>query len=259
MEDINSPKVEIKADLTQTIGKAYDDTLKEPLKSSSNVLSTVFDFFHNTVLYPMQKYNLYAKNKLENYALELQKRAQGIPKENLTFPRVNIIGPTFDGLKYNLDEEHIKEIFTNILISDMDNRKQNKVLPAYIEITKQLSKQDAMFLKNFENRDSNTFALVIPEYNVIPGGSISLGKELIFAKEEIITLNDLVIDNLERLNILKIYDDRYITESQLYDICFKKVQHKYINSSPLQVELTYKKAVLMITEFGKNFIDICLS
>ena len=139
----NLPKIEIKADLTKVTENAYNDTLKEPLKSSSKITSTVLNFFYNTVLYPMQKYNLYAEDKLKKYAEDLQNRAKKIPEKNLVNPRVNILGPTVEGLKYNLDEEYIKEMFTNILLSDMDNRKQSKVLPSYIEIIKQLSKEDA--------------------------------------------------------------------------------------------------------------------
>ena len=251
----NFSKLEVKADITKPIETA----LTEPLNSSSNIITTVLDFFHNTVLYPLQKYNLYAKNKLYNYAKELENRVKQIPEENLIHPRVNILGPAIDGLKYNLDEEYIKEMFTNILVSDMNNKKQNKVLPAYIEIIKQISQEDALFLKNFANLKINVYALDIIKYDVVHNSSIPLGKELALSENEIIKLNDIVIDNLERLNILKIYDDRYITNSPLYDLCFKKVKHKYTNFNPLQISLTYQKAILKITDFGKNFIDICLS
>ncbi len=221
MSENNLPKVEVKADLTETIEKAYDDTLKEPLKSSSSIVTTVVDFFHNTVMYPMQKYNLYAKDKLQNYATELQNRAQTIPSKHLISPRVNILGPTIDGLKYNLDEEYIKEMFTNILLSEMDNTKQSQVLPAYIEIVKQLSKDDAEFLENFNGKDIDTFAVDILQYHIpSSSGSFSLDKILILSENHTIKLNKVVIDNLERVNILKIYDDRSITDSQLYDIRF---------------------------------------
>ena len=149
MKDENELKNGITADLTKVAENAYDDTLKKPLQNTSGIVSTVIDFFHNTVLYPMQQYNLYAKNKLEKYAEDLKKKVEDIPSENLVSPRVNILGSTIDGLKYNLDEEYIKEMFTNILTSEMDNRKQSKVLPSYIEIVKQLSKADTEMLQFF--------------------------------------------------------------------------------------------------------------
>ena len=51
----NLPQVEIKADLTNVTEKIYTNTLEEPLKSTSNITTTVLDFFYNTVMYPMQK------------------------------------------------------------------------------------------------------------------------------------------------------------------------------------------------------------
>ena len=264
----NLPKVEIKTDLTKTIEKTYDDTLKEPLKSSSMIVSTVLDFVRNTVMYPMQKYNLYAENKLKAYADKLENRIHTIPVENLISPRVNILGPTIDGLKYNLDEEYIKEMFENLLISDMDNRKQSKVLPAYIEIIKQLSKEDAEFLKLlFRNngslcavqmrlKDTNTDGYacicdyVIYDYN--SQGPISAYSTL--------QLNPLIIDNLQMHRLIELDYSLYYShpsKTEQYDILTNNIKGNYNLKDNQTFE--YKNGILRTTEFGRNFIDICLS
>lgn len=258
MYENNFPKVELKADLTKTVEKTYDDALKKPLKSSSGVVTTVLDFFHNTVLYPLQKYNLYANNKLQNYADELQNKVQTIPYENLVSPRVNILGPAIDSLKYNLDEDYIKDMFTNILISDMDNRKQNKVLPSYIEIVKQLSKEDAEFLKLFENYSTNNFALLFIRYDLSSSPNFN-GRELILDENTTITLNNIIIDNLERLNLIKICEDKALSNSQIYNIGFNLSKNKYENPGFFKIRLAYNKGCLILTDLGRNFIDICLS
>lgn len=49
---------------------------------------------------------------------------------------MNIMGPAVDILKYNLDEQHIKDIFVNIMSSEMNGEKQTKVLPSYIDIVR---------------------------------------------------------------------------------------------------------------------------
>lgn len=262
MEENNLPKVELKADLTKSIENAYNDTLKEPCKSSSGIVSTVLDFFHNTVLYPMQKYNLYAENKLQNYALELQNKAQSIPEENLISPRVNILGPTIEGLKYNLDEEHIKEMFTNILVSDMDNRKQNKVLPSYIEIVKQLSKEDAKTLKFLKEK-------VIKESPIIKIKYVFNNDGFTFVSDNIgllhdgkdTILDDIVLDNLCRLKLIELNFDMYMKNETVYKEAFEKIKLRdEFKTLPNDVkELGYSQGLLKITQFGKNFIDICLS
>ena len=136
----NKLPIEAKIDLTNVVNEVYNDTFHKILDSSSSTIASVIDFFYNTALYPVQKYNLYAKNKLSNYAIELEERAKEVSAENLVPPKINILGPTIENLKYNLDTDYLKEMFTNILISDMDKTKQDRVLPSYIEIVKQFSK-----------------------------------------------------------------------------------------------------------------------
>ena len=265
MEKNNSPKVEITANLTKTIENAYDDGVKKTLKSSSGIVSTVLDFFHNTVMYPMQKYNLYAENKLNDYALHLQEETQKIPDKFLINPKVNILGPVFDGLKYNLDEEYIKEMFTNILISDMDIRKQNKVLPSYIEVVKQLSRDDAMFLKELKDER------LIKDLPIIKFKEVdNKNKYFNYVTSSIICLPDnkfkeippIVLDNLLRLQIIDIPHDQYIANITLYNDIFNMLKEtepllKFNNLENKHLDIDKMK--LEFTQYGKNFIDICLS
>lgn len=269
-EPIIETKAEVKLDLTSTVESAYNDALKKPARSSSDIVTTFVDFIHNTLLYPMQKYNLYAKDKLQRYVMTLEERVQQIPMENLVSPKVNILGPTIDGLKYNLDEDYIKEMFTNILLSDMDNRKQNRVLPSYIEIVKQLSKEDAEFLINLKNFNGRfcSISLELEEQNI--EGSISLNQYIIYnykynefsktASFGMSKLDSLVTDTLKMHRLIEQNYEEYYTSSlanKEYNSLFDCVKSNY----KLQEgqKLTYSKGIVRLTSFGKNFIDICLS
>lgn len=264
----NLSKFEIKADVTGVLNKTYDDTLQKPLNSSSGIVTTVLDFFHNTVMYPMQKYNIYAENKLQNYATHLQSKAQTIPNQYLVNPRVNILGPTIDGLKYNLDEDYIKEMFTNILISDMDSRKQDKVLPSYIEIVKQLSKEDAKFLSLISKTSDLIPSIQLKIINKDEDGFV-IGKKYIilnYCKKSDGTvqystkaINDIILDNLLRLRILECdYSNFYCPDAmEQYNSLFNSVKNQYLLNS--NQTLDYSKGYISITEFGLNFINICLS
>lgn len=265
MNDNNLPKVDINVDFTKTVEDAYTDGISKPLKSSSKAFTTLMDFFHNTVLYPMQKYNLYANNKLENYAIELQNKVKTIPAENLVSPRVNILGPTIDGLKYNLDEEYIKEMFTNILMSDMDDRTQNKVLPSYIEIVKQLSKDDAKFITNLKSNN------LIDELPIIKLKLVSNeDSSFNYISPSFICLSDgnyleipqIVLDNLTRLQILEVDYETFFQNATSYNKSFENLKKisKFIQySNKPNKHIEPKKGLLLFTSFGKNFIDVSLS
>lgn len=245
----------LQLDLTKVANKTYDDLASKPLKSTGNVGSTVIDFFHNFILYPLQKYNIYAESKLQNYKDELVKKANNIPKENLILPRVSIFGPTLEGLKYNLDEQYIKDMFTNILISDMDSTKQSKVLPAYIDIVRQLSKDDASFLKILRESEPYSKGFFYIELHnlekyILLGYTDSKGT---LSNFNIIKLNPIIIDNLLRLRLIEI-PSRFFTKQEVYNKMYEIVTSNYIITYG-----NYTPKILSITDFGKNFIDICLS
>lgn len=245
----------LQLDLTKVANKTYDDLASKTLKSTGNAGSTVVDFLHNFILYPLQKYNIYAEYKLQNYKDELVKKANKIPKESLTLPRVNIFGPTLEGLKYNLDEQYIKDMFTNILISDMDSTKQSKVLPAYIDIVRQLSKDDSSFLKTLRESESYSKGFFYIELHNLEN-YILLGytdSEGILSNFNIVKLNPIIIDNLLRLRLIEI-PSRFFTKQEVYN-----KMYEIVTSNSLITYGNYTPKILCITDFGKNFIDICLS
>lgn len=261
--DINNlPKIEVKADLTDVAKDTYTDTLKEPLKSGSGIVTTTLDFVHNTLLYPMQKYNLYAKNKLNNYQKELEQKATAIPPENLVEPKVNILGPAVEGLKYNLDEEYIKDMFTNILLADMDNRKQSKVLPSYIEVVKQLSIDDAKFLNFSKVNQLKNEPLMQLQINTTDGGCYIPSNDMfLITKQGYQLIPAIVLDNLSRLKIIDIDFMTWRNNVSLYTDAFEKIKEETMlhTISGDNQYLAFSKGLLKITDFGQNFIDICLS
>lgn len=252
----------LQMDLTEVANKTYDDLASKPLKSTGNTATTVVDFFHNFILYPMQKYNIYAEYKLQNYRNELIDKANKIPTKNLTLPRVNIFGPTLDGLKYNLDEEYIKDMFTNILLSDMDSTKQSKVLPSYVEIVRQLSKDDAELLQFIKENHIHTSPILKLKYNFNEGGYVYVSDRvgLIFHNDTIV-LDPIIIDNLCRLQLINLDFKETLKNTSIYDNEFEKIKKlDEFKVLPNKVkELDYSKGLLKLTSFGKNFIDICLS
>lgn len=259
----NLPKVEIKADLAKVTEEVYTDAFKNPLNSTSKITTTVLDFFHNTVMYPLQRYNLYAKDKLKKYEEDLKNKAQKIPNENLVSPRVNILGPTMEGLKYNLDEEHIKEIFTNILLSDMDNRKQDKILPAYIEIVKQLNPKDAKTLQQIKADVGQHAPILKLKYIFTNNGFTYVSDNilLLYNETKYVVLDSLVLDNLCRLKLIELDFNEYLSDETIYQNAFKLIKcSNAFKTLPHDVkELGYSQGLLKTTSFGQNFIDICLS
>lgn len=189
---------------------------------------------------------------------KMQAKYEAIPVDYQVEPSSYIALKGVNELNYCLEEEHLKEMFENLLISDMDSRKKGRVLPAYIDIVKQLSKEDAEFLKILGHYNTNNFALLFIRYS-ISSRSNFIGREVVLDERNVITLNNIVVDNLERLNLLKVCNDKSLSNSQIYNIGFNLAESKYDTPGFVKIELTYDEGCLLLTDFGKRFIDICLS
>ncbi len=204
--------------------------------------------------------------KMEIELKKMQEKYDNIPVEYQVEPTSYIALKGVNELSYALEEEHLKEMFENLLIADMDSRKQNKVLPAYIEIIKQLNKDDAKLLKLLYEDDYNICSISLELHTENEKGYSEIDNYIIYnfkIKDGItsfstLKLNPLITDNLLMHRLIEVnYTMYYPDRDKEYKTLFDSVKDKYEleeNSS-----LSYKKGVLRLTEFGLNFIEICLS
>lgn len=219
--------------------------------------------------------NLYiveGQYKMEKALEELKSKYEEIPEEFRVEPSSYISLKGVNELTYSLEEEHLKKMFQNILISDMDSRKKNRILPSYIEIIKQLSKDDAEFLKLLYESDNNKGGiaeiLIILKEKDETKGYDPLDEYIIYnyenkngiTKYNLLKLNKLVIDTLLMHRLIDVKFDIYLARSSAeeeYNTLFNSVKNNYEEKD--NTFISYEKGVICITEFGKNFIDICLN
>lgn len=203
--------------------------------------------------------------KLEQARQKMLEKYNKIPTENLIEPRTSNVLTVAKEFDYYLDEEHIKEMFINILISDMDTRKHNNVLPSYIDVVKQLSKEDAEFLVLLKNKKLiNDLPISRMKLETTKDSTFNYVSDyyICLHDNEYIPIKQLVLDNLLRLNIIQIPYDIYVPNITCYNDIFNILKEKpdfkaYLSSKEKILKNTKEK--LRFTDFGKNFIDICLS
>lgn len=72
-------------------------------------------------------------------------------------------------------------------------------------------------------------------------------------------ISSIIIDNLTRLKILELEFDRFLTNEVMYTNAVEKIKTETPFKMMPNDKLDYDKGILRVTDFGKNFIDICLS
>lgn len=213
-------------------------------------------------------YKFIGNYKLEKVLFEKYIIAQidNIDTKKIVEPRLSVVGPTIENLKYNMTEEQIRKMYENILIGELNEDIHSKILPAYIEIVKQLSKEDAVFLKSLKDTKKQQLSLLYVRLkNTTDSGYIEVEKIIVVHNNNnvghTIKPNKIVLENLERLNIIKTNDDITLNGEETSVKNAFDYYRSHFDESLLQKDLTlgYDIGMLEITEFGKNFIDICCS
>lgn len=234
----------------------YDDAIKPAIDNVK--------FFMNFLTADIKPY-MYAKmncskSKIELIDKDLRDGDKLIPEKNKVEPRLSIVGPAIDALKYKLDEEYIRKMFVKILVSEIDNRKQNKVFPVHVEIIRQISNEEALFITELSriiNKDNRFIIISMSEkYNSEKKSYAILNDENNNNNNKLIKLSSIVVDNLKRLQFIEVTHHENSLLKNDTDLSFiKKIDKEF----KLNNKWLYNKEIIKITNLGRSFIEICCS
>lgn len=266
--------IEIKseANLTEPIKQVTDRVVIPPIAEASKgitkLLSVVTTFIDNVTY----KYIANSEMKKKQFLEELSKKYNSIPEDNLKEPNISILGNVMESLKYNLNEDYLVEMYTNILISDMDSRTKNKCHVCFVEILKQLSKNDLEILnKIYMMKD--TSSIPFGRLNIVDSNNKMLKYEF-HNPIYVANINDYVIDdynafstsieNLNRLGLIGINYTKYYTDKSIYDSLVQEVLPSCTNvlndlrrDNP-EATIGCEKGILSINNLGYDLMQICL-
>ncbi len=82
----------------------------------------------------------------ENFQEDISAKASAIPPEQLVEPKASIAGPALQGLAFSHEEPSLKDMYLSLLATSMDGRVSTDAHPAFVEIIKQLTAEEAELL-----------------------------------------------------------------------------------------------------------------
>lgn len=257
--DINNENILIKregkTDLTQVANEAYKDGGKDFVKQLGQAGATFIEFYNNTIGGLFELYNTWARLKIEQTKEDIANRMLKIPNEKLTTPKINVLGPALEGLKYNLNEEELKEMFENLIVNSCNSDYSDTIHPRFAEIIKQLSSSDAILLKEL----SSDTSIVYPIVNII--NKLENNYNIIFqnfynSKSLSIHKVPMALNNLQSLGIIKINFSEFISDTTVYDSITKT--DFYTELARTYPNISYKKGMISFTALGENFARVCI-
>ncbi len=263
---IPSGKVKDVIDATTGLVKAipvYEDAVQPAAKQVGKALETVTKAV-NVALAPLSLL-VWGYDKIQEFIdNSVAKKLENIPEERIQTPDPHIAGPALEALKYTGENESLREMFANLIANTMDSETAKKSHPAFVDIIKSMTSDEAKILKVFfpgiykpimdlkrkmKKGDKG-------EHNILDNYS-AIGKE---AGCEHLDLVPNYIDNLCRLGLLIMPSGRSLVGKSSYYILtetdeYKAFKAKHESEYTTTVEI---KKYIELTNLGGQFRQACV-
>lgn len=255
---------------TEFLPNVVNPASKEIGLAIGNIFKTVFMPF----ALMSEKADIYKQTQIQEFAREINTELEQIPENQLTQPRVSIVGSALENSKYCLEENELRELFAKQIASAANSKKQSYVRQSFAEIIKQLEPIDIKNLKYF----SKSCALHTPINNMMfPPVFFPCVNYIISAKhtrivvypnfflsgepDEQYELQSSSISNLLRLGLITCDYSGYLADDSLYKAYkenpdYLDIRSLYTDDSETMLEI--QKGVLKITPLGWDFMKACL-
>ena len=189
------------------------------------------------------------KNSLskEKFKYKLKEKISQIPKDKIIEPKLSILGPALEASKYYIEEEEIREMFTNLISASMNSDSSKNIHHSFVEIIKQLSPYDAKLFKSLYDSfpldmDSEGFCYLHSER---------------FPSER---LNTISLNNLKKQGLIEIAKEYSIERTHSDPFTSSLRRNSFHNSLmvPRKEYETIENTYCYITELGKLFKKVCI-
>jgi hypothetical protein len=256
-EESPSPTNPLTAQALELLPKVYDDLLHPGAVELGKGVEVIAKAI-NVVLAPVAGL-VWGFDRIKVYLEEeIPKRLEARGAKRIVTPPPEIAVPTLQALTYLGEQPDLRELFTNLLVSAFNEQTARSVHPAFTEIIKQLSPNEARILAALP---SQKYFPVVCEGTYAGSDSRVADSHLTelytdFARlahaagtsDEVETSQYL--DNLLRLRLVEL---RQVDDVELQDL-----PRIYGPEFSPQLQHTRYEAIY-VTAFGRLFISTCIS
>lgn len=240
--------------------EGYNDMLKPTLKSVGSILALPFQAVDAALEKPKmwvieKQYNFEKTRKI------LAQKLKDVPEEKIVPPENYVAVPALQQISYCFDSDELREMYANLLASSMNIDTKYNVHPAFVDIIKQLTPDEAKLLKKLSA--GNEYPLIDVILRVKGGGYLTLVHNFTNIAETVCDCPSEIfsyLDNFERLKLIAIPRGLYLDGDELYKSLEEHVYVKGLLNKPVQEDekIEIKKGKFELTSFGKKFIKVCL-
>jgi len=245
----------------------YQDIVQPAAQEMGKALQTVAKTVH-IALAPVSAL-VWGYDQIKEFvSTKVTDRLKNIPPENLVTPKPNVAGPALEALRYTGHESSLSDLYANLLATAMDKSTAQGAHPAFVEIIKQLTPDEAKLVALFVN--DPTLPLINLRWEFKPNAEGKTGgKDVlvhfshlgIIAGCEFPDMAPTYLDNLCRLGLAEIPTFWEYTSKGVYDALENDQLIKATKASieaNSEIQPIIERKGLRVTELGKQFARVCV-
>lgn len=216
--------------------------------ASDGVVKSLVDLWNGAIGHYIHSWS--EKRRLimeEKFIPSVAEKISKIPDENLQEPKISILGPTLEASKFYIEEEEIREMFSNLIAASMDSTYNGIVQHSFVEIIKQLSSYDAKFLSAIQN--------YIQSYDLKKNQTIFQRTFCIMPDFLDFEKNSIAITNLHRLGILDLIQYFQLNEFSQKDFI---INSQIISDLKKESDFSMQPHTYVLSPLGINFKKVCI-
>jgi len=219
----------------------------------------------NNALLPLAAVNFaFEKARIyfnESFEIDIKEKTKDISQDDLIEPKASIAGPALQALAFSFEDKDLKEMYLNLLASSMDNNNAVNAHPAFIEIIRQLSTDEAELLKDI-------FSTKLPSLPITQLRDMESSRSYTVVQEYVLNITDEntgepicnpdisnMVENLIRLGLLKAEFGVQVGIPNSYEWADKRPEIEIIKNNNKHKTVTVQsiKGILSITGLGWKF------
>lgn len=189
-----------------------------------------------------------------------------VPADRISTPKIEIAVPVINALRVPGKDDTLRRLYLNLLATAMDLGRSDAVHPAFVEIVKSLTPQEARCVTAFTWLNSIGAPACFPLIDVIATLN-SAGEVQVLSRVTNIgslagcgDLPSSSIDNLVRLGLCAVHVDRRMRDDKEYEPLLSDpavAQMREIAESRPGSRVKFRYGVLEVTQFGFDFAHAC--
>lgn len=246
----------------------YQDVIQPAAQEVGKALQTVAKTVH-VALAPVSAL-VWGYDQIKDFvSSKVAERLKNVPPENIVTPTPNVAGPALESLRYTGHEDSLSDLYANLLAASMDKATATGAHPAFVEIIRQLTPDEAKLVSLFLREMPFPLLNVRWEYKERTegkkGGKDVLVNFSLLGEAAGCEFNHLVpayIDNLCRLGLAQIPSMWSYTAPGVYE---PLEQSQVVMAVKAEIERDLELAArverrgLRITQLGRQFANVCVA